>query len=100
MEQVITDRAGRRLTLRKVGVLETVRLFKALGPVLSANDAYMGMASYAVAVAMLDDVPLPFPVNEAGVEALLERLGADGIDAVMGTVQFRPAEQVAAEAGN
>jgi len=100
MEQVITDKAGRRLTLRKFGVLETLRLFKALGPELSANNAYIGVASFAGSVAMIDDIPLPLPASEAAVEALIERLGDDGMQAVMAWDKPVPIEAVIADAGN
>jgi hypothetical protein len=32
MERIISDKAGRSISLRRVGVLETLRLYKALGP--------------------------------------------------------------------
>jgi hypothetical protein len=100
MERVITDKAGRRLTLRRFGPLETLRLFKAVGPALSENHAYIAFASYAGSVAMIDDVPLPFPANEAGVDLLFERLGEDGLDAVMTATAPPPADTVVADAGN
>ena len=78
MERIITDKGGRKLSLRRVGVLETLRLYKALGPELSINEAYMGLATIAAAVGILDGVPLPFPNSEASIESLLERLGEDG----------------------
>ena len=31
---------------------------------------------------MIDGVPVPFPASEAGIEAVLERLGEDGVEAV------------------
>jgi len=100
MERVITDKAGRRLTLRKFGVLETLRLFKGLGPELSANNAYIVVASFAGSVAMIDDIPMPFPANELGVEALIERLGDDGMEAVMAAAKPAAVEAVVADAGN
>jgi hypothetical protein len=100
MERVITDKAGRNITLRKFGVLEMMRLFKALGPELSVNRSYLGMAIVASSVSMIDDVPLPVPVNEAGVEAVMERLGDDGAAAVSAAIKATSLEQVAAAAGN
>jgi hypothetical protein len=100
MDRVITDKAGRTLTLRRVGVLETLRLYKALGPELSVNEAYMGLAMIAASVAVLDGVPLPFPHGEAGVEASLERLGEDGAAAVAAAISPPKLESVVAQAGN
>ncbi len=100
MERVITDKAGRSISLRKVGVVETLRLFKALGPELSLNEPYMTAASLAASVAALDGVPVPFPNGESAVENILERLGDDGAVAVSAAI--KPAEPAAAvaEAGN
>ncbi|HQT63912.1 MAG: hypothetical protein B7Z75_03980 [Acidocella sp. 20-57-95] len=100
MNTMIVDKAGRRIALRRIGVLETLRLYKAVGPELSINSAYMSAASIASAAAMIDDVPLPFPVNEAGVELLIERLGDDGITAIADAMTAPAHGMVIAEAGN
>ncbi len=100
MLETVTDSAGRILKLRRIGVLETLRLYKALGPALAANEAYMGLATIAASTAMIDQLPLPFPVSEAAVEALLERLGDDGAEAVAKAITPAPVESVIADAGN
>jgi hypothetical protein len=100
MEQVITDKAGRRLSLRNFGVLETLRLFKALGPELSINRPYLGMAKVAFSVSMIDDVPMPAPASQADIEAALARLGDDGVEAVSEAIKPPPFEGVVAAAGN
>ena len=100
MVESVKDKAGRVLELRRVGVLEQLRLFKALGPELSENRAYMGLARVAAAVAMVDCVPLPFPAHEAGIEAALERLGEDGVEAVGQALLAHEECDLAANAGN
>lgn len=97
---IITDSRGRRITIRKVGVLETLRLYKALGPSLSINGAYMSAASIAAGAAMIDEVPMPFPSSEAGVELLLERLGDEGVAALVEAIPQVSLEMKVAEAGN
>jgi hypothetical protein len=84
--EVAIDKAGRRIALRRMGVVEQLR--------------YVDLAMIAGAVAMIDGVPIPFPVNEAGVEGVLERLGHDGVAAVDAALPAASAEQMAAEAGN
>ena len=74
--------------------------FLPLLPELSVNRSYLGMAIVASSVSMIDDVPLPVPVNEAGVEAVMERLGDDGAAAVSAAIKPASLEQVAAAAGN
>ena len=78
----VSDREGRSLTLRRMGALDRLRLFKAIGPVLAQNPPYLGMAVLASSVTAIDDVPVPQPVNEGQIEALISRLGDAGIAAV------------------
>ncbi len=78
----VSDREGRLLTLRRMGALDRLRLFKAIGPVLAQNPPYLGMAMLASSVTAIDDVPVPAPATEAQIEALISRLGDSGIAAV------------------
>jgi len=78
----VTDSRGRVLSLRRLTALDKLRLFKAAGPVLSQNQPWLGMAMLACSVAALDDVPVPPPITEGQVEALVARLGDDGLAAV------------------
>jgi hypothetical protein len=81
-DEVVRDAAGRRIALRRLGALDKLRLFEAAGPVLSGNDRWLGMAVLACSVTAIDDVPWPMPVNKQGIEAMVQRLGDDGIAAV------------------
>ena len=79
---VVRDADGREIVLRRMTSLDRLRLFKAVGPVLSQNNAYLGMAMLAASVVAIDTVPIPAPVTEGQVEALVGRLGNVGIEAV------------------
>jgi len=76
------DSGGRVFTVRRLGALDRLRLFKAIGAELAENAPYLGMAMLAVSVSAIDSVPVPPPVTEAQLEALVQRLGDDGIAAV------------------
>jgi hypothetical protein len=78
----VTDALGRRLSLRRPTALDKLRLFKAAGPVLAHNQPWLGFALLAASVVAIDDVPVPPPVNEAQIEALVARLGDGGLAAV------------------
>ena len=78
----VVDAGGRVLEVRRPGALDRLRLFKAVGPGLSVNDQYLGYAMLAMCVASIDGVPVPQPVNEGQVEALVGRLGDAGMVAV------------------
>jgi hypothetical protein len=99
MEEVV-DKAGRRIKLRRVGVLETLRLFKALGPELSENNAYITVAATAASVSEIDGVPVPFPVSEGAVEALISRIGDETLVMLSIATKQKPNEEIVADAGN
>jgi H2-forming N5,N10-methylenetetrahydromethanopterin dehydrogenase-like enzyme len=81
------DASGRRVSCRRLDALDRLRLFKALGAELSLNAPYLGMALLACSVTAIDDVPVPPPVTEEQLEALVRRLGDDGISAVSDALQ-------------
>lgn len=79
--QTVTDAGGRRLALRRMTVLDKLRLFKAAGPVLAQNGPWLGVALLACSVTAIDDIPVPMPATEPQIEALVARLGDAGIAA-------------------
>ena len=81
-QQDVLDGQGRRLTLRQLGALDKLRLFEAAGAELSRNDRWLGMAVLACSVTAIDGVPWPMPASKQGVEAMVQRLGDEGIAAV------------------
>ncbi len=83
----VGDRRGRRLSLRRLGALDKLRLFKAAGPMLAQNPPWVGMALLACSVTALDGVPVPAPGNEAQIEGLVQLLGDDGIAAVAAALE-------------
>lgn len=96
----ITDARSRQLTLRRLTVLDRLRLFKAAGPVLAENHPWFGMAILASSVAAIDGVPVPLPSNEAQIEAAVSRLGDDGLAAVAETVEDGEQSGIEERAGN
>ncbi len=80
--ETVRDSRGRLIVLRRLVALDRLRLFKAVGPVLSQNSPYLGMAMLASSVTEIDGVPVPLPVTEAQIEALVATLGDEGISAV------------------
>jgi hypothetical protein len=92
----ITDASGRILTIRRPTTLDRLHLFKAVGPALSANERYLGLAMLAFAVMAVDGVPLPRPTSEAQIDAAVDRIGDDGIRAVADTLNTSGDEDLAA----
>ncbi len=88
---VVRDADGRELVVRRMTALDRLRLFKAIGPVLSQNNPYLGMAMLAASVVAIDTVPVPPPVTEGQIESLVARLGDVGIAAVASHLSAEPA---------
>jgi hypothetical protein len=76
------DKRGRKLLLRRLTALDTLRLFKAAGPVLAQNGPWLSMAGLAFSVLEIDGVPVPPPTTEPQIESLIDRLGDDGLAAI------------------
>jgi hypothetical protein len=85
--ETVIDEVGRRLTIRRLTALDRLRLFKAAGPLLSQNQPWLGMAMIACSVSAIDDVPTPPPSNELQIEAMVARLGDEGIVAIAQALQ-------------
>ena len=80
------DKRGRKIVVRYPTALDTLRLFKAAGPVLAQNEPWLAMAMLAFAVLEIDGIPVPPPSTEPQIESLIDRLGDEGLAAVAATV--------------
>ena len=97
------DSLGRRLSWRQLNALDKLRLFKAAGPELAQNPPWLGMALLASCVVAVDDVPVPPPVNELQIEAMVSRLGDAGLAAVSDALDSSgepTLQEMATSAGN
>jgi hypothetical protein len=83
----VVDQTGRRLVLRRLTALDTLRLFKAAGPTLAQNEPWLSMASLAFSVLEIDGVPIPGPSTESQIESLIDRLGDEGLAAIADTIK-------------
>jgi hypothetical protein len=83
---VITDAKGRKLTLKKPGVLAEYDLIEALGET-AQNSTYVGMVLPLIYVTAIDGEDASPPISKPQVRALIQRLGDDGVKAVMKAVQ-------------
>src|SRR5579863_8956021 len=86
---IAVDKKGRHLTVRHLTALDTLRLFKAAGPLLAENEPWLAMAGLVFSVLEIDGVPVPSPTNEAQIEGLVDRLGDDGLAAIADTIKIQ-----------
>lgn len=96
----VLDSRGRTLTVRRLNVLDRLRLFKAAGSVLAENSPWLGMAVLAASVAEIDGVPVPVPINEHQIEATVVRLGDEGLTAIANVLDEEEDEPMETRAGN
>lgn len=96
----VVSEDGHKIAIRRLTAVDRLRLFKAAGPVLSQNQPWLGMAVLASSVTALDEVPVPPPVTEQQIEALIARLGDAGIDAVAEALASQSAAEAEIDPGN
>lgn len=79
-QHAVTDRRGRNLVIRRPSALQKFMLMDALGS--SADNKMLFMHSVlAASVVEIDGEPVQFPRSKTQVQALVQRLDDDGIDA-------------------
>jgi hypothetical protein len=78
----VTDARGRKIKIRKLMPLDRLRLFEALGAVLSENAMYF---SYTMSVACIEEIDgnlYGIPTSKIQIEAMISRLDDHGLEAV------------------
>jgi hypothetical protein len=83
----VTDGKGRQLILRRLTALDTLRLFKAAGPILAQNEPWLSMAGLAFSLLEVDGIPVPPPATESQIESLIDRLGDEGLKAIADAIK-------------
>lgn len=80
----VFDSRGRTIGIKRLQLLDRMKMFEVIGPENSKNETYMGYAALAFSVISIDDAPVPRPSNRIQFDALLQNLGDEGIEAVAG----------------
>lgn len=78
----VTDARGRVIKIKKPGPLAQYRLVEIMGD-SAKNQTYMSMVLPLIYVVAIDDEQIPMPTKKMQVEALIQRLDEEGIEAVM-----------------
>lgn len=86
-EMVVTDSRGRSITLKNPGVLAQYRLVKMIGAEAAKNEVYVNMMLPILWVVRIDDSAIHAPSSEREIEALISRLGEEGIASIVGHMQ-------------
>lgn len=88
----VKDGQGRTISVKKLGPLDRLKLFEVIGPENSKNEQYVGYAALAFLVSAIDGEEIPRPATKLQLEALIQRLDDDGMDAVARHVSGQIAE--------
>jgi hypothetical protein len=80
----IVDSLGRKLKVKEPSILQESRLVRAMGGDASMNTGYMmGYVMPAAMVIEIDGEAQAFPATELQVDSAIQRLGREGLAAVM-----------------
>jgi hypothetical protein len=82
-----TDATGRAIGIKKMQALDRLKMFEVVGADNARNEPYLGYAALAFHVSSIDGEPVSRPTNKIQLEALIQRLGDDGMNAVGEAVQ-------------
>lgn len=77
----VIDSRARVLVVKKISPLERMRLFRVAGAELSANQQWIGMAAIAVSVISIDGDAVGAAGTTRQIEALVDMLGDEGLEA-------------------
>ena len=83
----VTDSRGRVITLQRPGILAQFRIVEVAGKDSAENRIYMNMILPLIYVTSLAGEPITLPKNKLQLEALVQLLDEDGIEAVHKGVQ-------------
>lgn len=78
----VTDIDGREIEIRNLDATLKRRIYKALSAENQRKEQYLGMVFLAACVLKIDGEPVKFPSSELLFDALIDRLGDNGLDAI------------------
>lgn len=78
----VVDALGRSITVRKITPLLRMKFAEVVGAEAARNQVYIGTAALAVCVTEIDGEKIAFPSTKRELEAIIQRLDEEGVDAV------------------
>jgi hypothetical protein len=79
----VTDKLGRKIGIRQLTVLQEMRLLKILG---EFNSSYFNLCAQLARVAEINGEVVHVPNSEREIEVIGQRLGREGLAALMESV--------------
>jgi hypothetical protein len=78
----VKDAGGRSIEVRKLKILDRMRVIELVGAANAANEQYLGFAVLAYSVSSIDGNPVGRPATKLALEAIVQQLDDDGFAAV------------------
>src|SRR6185437_9619434 len=86
-ERIVTDVIGRKLKISEPNFMQKAEVTRLCGDD-STNVGYMyGFVMPCCWVTAIDDVPVPFPVTHREILGLMQRVGEEGVVAILPAMQ-------------
>jgi hypothetical protein len=79
---IVNDARGRQLEVRKLKPLDRLRLVEMIGADNALNQPYLGYATLAASVVAIDGKPVRHLSSKLALEAVVQQLDDDGLNAV------------------
>lgn len=95
--EVIDKVTGRKLTLKKPGVLAQFDFIQMLGGERSSNATYVQMAMPVLYLVAIDGIPVDAPIKYSEFRALVQRIDDSGVATIALGIQEKFGEQMAPE---
>lgn len=83
---VLKDELGRKISVKRPGVLGQFHLIEIVGPELAKNAVYLNMTMPVLWVVDIDGEPVFQPASKLELEATIQRLGEEGLTVLMNFV--------------
>jgi hypothetical protein len=80
--ETVKDANGREIQVRKLRPRDRMLLMELIGGDNAANGPYLGYATLAYSVESIDGKVQPVPRTKVALEALVQKLDDEGLDAV------------------
>lgn len=87
--EYVTDARGHRLGVKRVNASLRRKVLKALSAESGEKGQLFVMAATACCCVSIDGVDVPFPATELQIDALIDRLEQEGLEAVATTIALK-----------
>lgn len=86
---IVTDALGRKIKIKKLGLMERMDVIDAIGAESSKNEIYLGHALVCFSAVEIDGAAIPFASTKDEVRALFKNIKDEGLKAISAGLDAR-----------